>query len=223
MRKIHLYGDLAKHGDVFDLDVMTAGEAVMALCTIMPPIMEDLRKGSWILMAGDRETGLCLEEEAISSMLLGSNDLHIMPEIMGAKSGRGALKAVLGVALIAVSFGSAAFLSAPISASLMAGTTWGNVIGQLGLTMALSGVSTMLAGETETDSSDENKSYTLSGPVSQIAQGVPVQIIYGEVITGGMMISGGIDADGLEKVVEEVVPPADPAVVEENPWNVPDR
>lgn len=207
MRKIHLHGDLAKYGEVFELSVETAGEAVVALCANFPEIQRDFRNNSWLLFCGDPETGLCLTEEAVAGMRLGKHDLHIMPEIEGSKNG--GLKAILGVALIAVSFGSAAFLGTAISSTLMGGATWGNAIGQLGLVMALSGVSTMLAPETETDGSDDAKSFTLTGPVSQFGQGQAIQIVYGEVITGGMMISGGVDADGLDSLIEEPVPETD--------------
>lgn len=202
LRKVHLHGCLAKHGDVFELDVLTAAEALNALAANFPTFMADLRAGSWIVMRGDPETGLCLDEEMIAGMRLGKADLHILPEVMGAKRG-GAFKVILGAVLIAATAGGAApFLANPIMAG--AGATWGNAIGQMGLAMTLTGVSMMLAPETET-SSDEEKSFTMTGPVSAQGQGHAIQIVYGEVITGGMMISGGIDADGLESVTEKPV------------------
>jgi predicted phage tail protein len=220
MRKIHLHGALAKHGEVLELDVQTAGEAVVAIAANFPDFLEDLRVGSWVVMRGDPDTGICLDEEMIPHLRLGEADLHIMPEVMGAKRG-GILKAVLGVALIAVSFGSAAFLAAPISTTLLGATTWGNAIGQLGLAMTLAGVATMLAPETEsTGEEDSNKSYTLSGPQSTMGQGHGIQIVYGgPVITGGMMISGGMDANGLKSVKQK--PKTQPTVstVLLNPFN----
>lgn len=192
MRKIHLYGSLEKYGKTHELDVQTAGEAITALRANYPEIVEDLRQGSWLVYRGDIETGLVLDEEAVVGMKLGDADLHILPEIAGSKNGNGAVKAILGVVLIAVSFGSAAFLASPISSTLFGATTWGNAIGQLGLTMALIGVSSMLAPETQS-SSEDDRSFTFTGPTSRTGQGHAVQIIYGEVIAGGMMVSGGVD------------------------------
>ena len=220
MRKVHLHGALSKYGDCLDLEVDTAGEAIAAICANFPEAMGDIRDGSWIIMRGDPETGICLDEEMAAGMRLGTADLHIMPEVVGAKNSTGAIKAILGVALIGLTGGAAApFLANTIGAGLVAGTAWGNAIGQLGLAMALTGVSSLLAPETPSESDDE-KSFTMTGPVSKYGQGHAVQIVYGgPIITGGMLISGGLDADGLESVIEEpvVVPDADTVVA--NPDN----
>jgi predicted phage tail protein len=222
MRKIHLHGVLSKYGDCHEIEVLTAGEAIAALCANFPEIERDIRTGNWVVLRGDPDTGICLDEEAVAGMRLGDADLHIMPEVVGAKNSNGILKAVIGVALIAVSFGSAAFLANPISGALLGATTYGNAIGQIGLAMALAGVSTMLAPEQDAGGADENKSYTLTGPVSQYGQGHALQVIYGEVITGAMLISGGIDANGM-KLVTETKPEEekDPFAIEadEESWN----
>ncbi|UWQ40070.1 hypothetical protein K3718_10845 [Leisingera aquaemixtae] len=220
MRKIHLHGALSQFGEMHELDVLTAGEAVTALCANFPGFMDELRRGSWVLLRGDTDTGFCLDEEAITGMRLGNADLHIMPEVEGAKNGNGAVKAIIGVALIAATGGSAAFLTQPILAGAASGVTWGNAIGQLGLAMSLAGVSQLLAPETETQPGDGEKSFTMTGPVSQHGEGNPIQIVYGgPIIVGGMLISGGIDADGLESLIEQPVETPDPAQVETNPDN----
>jgi len=217
LRKVHLHGSLAKHGEVFELDVLTAAEALAALAANIPAFMDDLHQGSWVILRGDPKTGMALDEEMIAGMRLGAAVLHIMPELAGAKNGNGTIKAILGVTLIAITAGGAApFLANPIIAG--AGTTWGNAIGQIGLAMTLTGVSSMLAPETESQS-DDDKSFTLTGPVSAYGQGHAIQIVYGEVITGGMLISGGIDADGLETVTEAPVDTPDPATVANDPLN----
>lgn len=217
MRKVHLHGSLTKYGTVIELDVMTASEAIAALRANFPGFLGDLASGSWVILRGDPESGMVLDEDAVKEMRLGNADLHIMPEVIGAKNGNGVLKAILGVTLIAISGGSAAFLANPIIAG--AGATWGNAIGQMGLAMALSGVSSMLAPESA--SADEEKSYTFSGPTSSYGEGQAVQIVYGgPIITGGMLISAGIDADGLSSVTETPVTTPDPETVATDPDNL---
>lgn len=215
MRKVHLHGTLEKHGAVWELEVLTAAEAIAALRANKPDILEDLQHGSWIVLRGDPETGIALDEEAVCAMQLGNADLHIMPHIEGAKNNSGTIKAVLGVALIVASGGSAAFLGNPIMAA--GSLTWGNAMTQMGLAMTLTGVSSMLTPETE--SADEEKSHNLSGPVSRYGQGQAIPIVYGELITGGTLISGGIDADGLESVTEIPTPVNNPDAVEADPYN----
>lgn len=215
MRKVHLHGTLEKHGAVWELEVLTAAEAIAALRANKPEIVEDLRHGSWVVLRGDPDTGIALDEEAVSGMQLGDADLHIMPEIEGAKNNSGTIKAVLGVALIVASGGSAAFLGNPIMAA--GSVTWGNAMTQMGLAMTLTGVSSMLSPEQE--SADEEKSYTFSGPTSRYGQGQAIPLVYGEIILGGMLVSGGIDANGLESVTEALAEESDPAAIESDPFN----
>jgi len=134
MRKVYLHGALAKHGDCFDFEVATGGEAIAALCVNFPGFETDLRKGSWVVLRGDPETGMVLDEDAVAGMRLGNADLHFMPEVIGAKNSSGALKAILGITLIAITGGAAApFLANPIMTGVASGATWGNAIGQIGL------------------------------------------------------------------------------------------
>ncbi len=192
MRTIHLHGSLKRYGATFELEVETAGEAVRALCTNFPDMLKTIREGEWYVIRGkNAKKGLSLGEEEIAAFRLGSGDLHIMPAIKGAKQSGGVLKVVLGVALIAFSFGSAAFLGTAISGTLLGGATWGNAIGMLGLSMLSTGISSMLAPEKK--SSKSENSFIFSGPQNGNRQGTAVPIVYGEVITGGVMISGGLD------------------------------
>lgn len=204
MTKVYLHGSIKKYGDVFDFNIGTASEAVAALVVNFPQIEKEIRGESWVIIRGDQDEGFHLDEDAFVGLKIGDADIHIMPEIMGSKK-NGFVKAILGVSLIALSFGSAAFLASPISSGLLGATTWGNAIGQIGLVMTLGGVSQMLAGETD-DGNDDNQSYTLSGATSGSGQGAPVQIIYGgPVMAGGMMISGGVDING-SYTLEEITP-----------------
>lgn len=200
MRKIYLYGSLAKQCgcDTVDLDVETAGEAVMALCVNFDGVEETFRRDNWALFRGDPATGFPIDEEALAGLRLGNADLHIMPEAIGAKKNDGLLKAIVGVALLAVSFGGASFLSTTVSKSLFGSATWGNVIGQVGLAMTLSGISTMMAPEETSDDNEDESSFVFSGPRGNIGQGYPVPVLYGELIVAGVVISAGVDANELE-------------------------
>lgn len=219
LNKIHLHGSLEKFGKSHELSILTAGEAVVALSTICPGFSQEIRRGSWTLMRGDRETGLALDEEMIREMRLGDADLHILPGVMGAKNGDGAIKTILGAALIVASGGAAGFLAQPIAAGLSSGVTWGNAIGQMGAAMALTGASQLLAPQTDSENVDD-KSFTFTGPTSRQGQGHAIQIVYGEVITGGMVISAGIDADGLASVTETATSQTNPDTAEADPENL---
>lgn len=195
MRNVYLHGSLGKkYGRKFELNVDTAGEAVRALCMNFPEMTADLKSGSWRVVRGKTpSTGFALNEEGIASLRLGRADLHIQPVMAGAKN-NGALKAIIGVALIAVSFGSAAFLSNAIAPKLLGATTWGNAFGQVGLALAVSGVSQLLTSQNDNDANKNEGSFIMSGPEASAQQGAAIPLVYGEVITETILISGGMDA-----------------------------
>lgn len=199
MRCIHLHGALgAKYGRTLRFDVATAGEAVRALCANYPGIMKDLRDGSWHVVRGKKlKDGFSLGEEDIAGFHLGAADLHIAPVARGSKR-NGLLKIILGVALVGVAFAfSGGALATPImgGGGLLGGITYGN-LAMVGAATALAGVSSLLSPEDKAKDDNEN-SFTFSGPGNAYTQGSPVPLVYGEVITGGVMVSGGVDVERI--------------------------
>jgi predicted phage tail protein len=215
MRDIYLHGALGREfGDHFRLDVATAAEAIRALSANFPAFVGKIQSGEWHVVRGKAETGMSLDENDVATFKLGQGALHIMPATAGSKKG-GVLKLIVGIALIGISFGFAGALAAPISSSLFGAVTWGNAIGMLGLSMALSGVSQLLAPEQEDEG---EKSNLLSGSSASAVQGTGVPLIYGEVITGGIIASTALDVDQLQNVGSPTapLPPAPKAVFQSN-------
>lgn len=195
LRSVHLYGTLGdRHAALHRLDVSTAAEAIRALSVMLPGFGDDIRAGAWRLVRGqDLDNGLDLDLEAAGGFQLGRGELHIVPAVAGAKDGGATLKAVLGVALMGTAF--AVGLGTPLLVgSLTTGMTWGN-IAVLGAGLALTGVSSMLSPEEKTKDSED--SFTMSGPGNTFTQGGPVPLVYGETITGGVLLSGGLDVEKI--------------------------
>ena len=168
----------------------------------IPSIQQEIEAGEWRVIRGNPQTGMHLDEVSVAELKLGLADLHIMPAIQGRKSSRsgGLLKTILGLTLIAVSFGAGAWLAQPImggALSAVTGATWGSALGMAGLGLALTGVSSLLAPESK--DSEEKKSFTMSGPTGAIGQGNAVPLVYGgPIIVSGVLISGGIDIDQMQ-------------------------
>lgn len=201
MRKIILHGALGKkYGKEFNLEVNTAGEAIRALSANFPDFMKDIRDGAWHLVRGKSlKSGMDLDEEQITGFNLGKGDLHIVPYVAGSKRG-GLLKVILGVVLIGAAFALTAGvgLSAAIGApGTMLGGITGTQVALFGAAVALAGVSSLLAPEEKADEKDGSESFTSSGPGSTTNQGSPVPLVYGEVITGGVLVSGGVDIERI--------------------------
>ncbi|QNG62607.1 tail assembly protein [Rhizobium phage B1VFA] len=201
MRKVILHGSLGdKYGKEFSLDVRTAGEAVRALAANFPMFMKDLREGAWHVVRGKQiDSGLSLDETQISGFRLGKGDLHIAPFVAGSKRG-GLLKVVLGVVLIGAAF---AFTGGALATAVGAGSAMGSLgitgtqVALFGAAVALAGVSSLLSPEEKAKEEDGSQSFTMAGPANTSDQGAPVPLVYGEVITGGVLISGGIDIEQI--------------------------
>lgn len=198
MRKIYLHGILAeKYGECFELEVATAAEAVRALATNFPGITKDFEAGSWHVVRGDDiDRGMSLGEDDLAAFKLGAGALHFVPVVAGSKRS-GLLKIILGVALVGFGFFMGGF-AAPIfgGTGLLGGMTYGHMM-IFGAAMALGGAAQLLAPENKDSDTDKESSFTMSGPGNTYDQGYPVPLVYGEVITGSVLISAGVDVEKI--------------------------
>jgi predicted phage tail protein len=189
MRTIHLHGSLGQEfGHKIRLAVETVQEAIEGLQANFPTFFDRIRKGHFRVIVGKtQKKGMELDESMLPGFKLGSQDLFLVPVIMGSKRG-GIGKIIAGIALIGLSAFGGAALAAPLFAG---GTmTLGSVAGALGTSLLLNGVATMLAPEMKAD--DREQSFTMTGPQVTTREGGIVPIAYGEVWTGGTMINGAV-------------------------------
>lgn len=191
MNTVHLHGRLREEfGGPFDLDIETPAEAIRALSQL-PGFPEAISKGSWRVVRGKENGGHALDKEALD-LKLGSQPLHVIPAAEGAGDGAG--KVIVGAVMIAAAFYTGgASIAAWSSAQMMAGAT--------GAGMLVAGAASMMAPTPQTGSYEEKEqnkqSYLFNGPVNVSKQGVAVPLIYGEVITGSVVVSAGIRANDI--------------------------
>lgn len=194
MRSIRLYGRLAKFlgRRQFKAEVANAAEAIRFLLANFPHLQEHMAEQQYKVTVG--KYALTVDELHDP---IGQEEIKIIPVLAGAGSqGIGIGQIILGVALIAAS------IFVPGSTAIL-GTTFGKIslgIGLLGGALALQGVATLVTPVPTTptgiDSQDDpRKSYSFSGIQNVSRQGVPVPIVYGEVLVGSVVISAGIDID----------------------------
>ena len=194
MRVIRVYGRLARFlgRRAFLAEVSSAAEAVRFLLANFPQVERHMADQHYRVSVGDR----ALDADHLHEPA-GGSDIAIVPVIGGA----GAVgRIVAGVALVALSFipGIGA-----LGVALMQG---------VGASLALGGVAQLLtpvprmagpgaatsagiAKSARADDNDPRKNYSFSGIQNTSRQGVPVPVIYGEVIVGSVVISAGIDVD----------------------------
>ncbi|MCS6766644.1 MAG: tail assembly protein [Candidatus Protistobacter heckmanni] len=192
MVTVILLGELGRRfGRRHRLAIASAAEAVRALCANFPAFEREL------VASGERGVGyrvLAGRESLTLDQLhepTGQQRITISPVVSGAGGGIG--QAILGVALIAVSWWNPMGWAA--AGSFLSQATLYSV----GTSMILGGVAQMIAPTPKaSDPSErpENKpSYSFNGAVNTTAQGQPVPLGYGRLIVGSAVISAGIDID----------------------------
>jgi len=176
LKTIRLYGKLgAKFGRVHRLAVANAAEAVRALCVMLPGFESHMSNapGGYAVFYG-REN---ISQERLGHPA-GKDDIRIAPIPAGAKQG-GLFQVIVGIVLIV----AGAITANP--ALMMAGAA-----------MAIGGAVMMLSPQPSAaesaDSASNRSSYAFNGPVNTEAQGNPVPLLYGELIVGSAVISGGV-------------------------------
>lgn len=197
-RTVRLYGLLgARFGRVHRLVVASAAEAVRALSVLLPGFEREL------MTSGDRGVryAVFLGRRNLQSADLadpaGDDEIRIAPILQGSKSGLFAV--VLGAALIAFA-ASNPFGLAAMTVTATSAATWGSVALGLGTSLALSGVAQLLTQQQQglasaSAATDNGASYNFNGPVNTSQQGLPVPLVYGEMLVGSAVISAGIYAE----------------------------
>lgn len=185
LRTIRLYGQLAKFlkRRTFKAAVSSPAEAVRALIANFPQLEKHMADQYYKVVVGDYDiSGDELHHPS------GQQDIKIIPCITGSGTvGR----IILGVGLIALSFISVG--GAPLLGTIGAKLAFG-----VGSSLALGGVAQLLSPVprplTGDDSSnDPRKSYSFSAIQQTSRAGVPVPVVYGEMLVGSVVISAAIE------------------------------
>jgi predicted phage tail protein len=187
-RVIKVYGKLAKHlgQRSFKAVVSTPAEAVRFLLANFPELRALMREGQYMVSVGRSPLELGTNPELLHYPSAGFETIRIVPVVAGA----GAVgRIILGVALVALSFipGFAAW-AGPTAYALITG---------VGASLAIGGIAQLLTPTPKlgTSENDPRRSYSFSGIQNVSRQGVPVPVIYGEVFTGSVIISAGINTE----------------------------
>jgi len=204
LRKIKVYGALKKFLDwetgTFLADISNVAEVGRFLVANWPDIEQHMQDQHYKIFVGNYNIG----EEELNLPIGQTEEIRIVPVAVGAKglfkSSIG--KILIGAAIIGVTVATGGFGGAMVFGSAGAGATgaalsWGAVSTGVGISLALGGVSQMLTPTPEIptfDSAlDPQSNYSFSGVQNVSRSGVPVNLIFGEIFTGSVIVSAGID------------------------------
>jgi len=195
LRKVKLYGELADFVGHKELDAVinSTADAIRFLITNFPKLEAHMGKRYYKVLVDDYEIG----EEDIQNPT-GQSDISIVPVIAGAG---GAGKSLLGIALIGVAFMlPVAVPLAPLKFGGLGGFVGANAaLANIGLGLTLMGVSEMLfplpKPQDFNNEADPRISFSFSGVQNTSRAGTSHPIVYGEIVTGSVVISAGIDTN----------------------------
>ena len=218
MQRVLLLDELGeKFGAVHEYyNLRTPVDAIKLLCINHPEFQKEL------IESGEKGIGYKVvqagAEFELEDMLLpfGSNDLIITPVIAG--SGRGFGKVLLGAALIGIAIASGGAGWGAGGAVFGFGSTTGTfslaaMAGNVGIALALGGVSQMLSPQPEAPldfigsssqsgdrgpwssvrGMDDAQSYAYRGPVNTVGAGAIIPLVFGQCIVGGHTITASVE------------------------------
>jgi len=195
LRKVKLYGELANFVGYKELDAVinSTADAIRFLVTNFEGLEAHMNQRYYKILVDNYEIG----KEDIHNPI-GQSDISIVPVIAGAGGGG---KALLGIALIGVAFMlPVAVPLAPLKFGGLGGFVGANAaLANLGLGLTLMGVSEMLfplpKPQEFNNEEDPRISFSFSGVQNTSRAGTSHPIAYGEIVTGSVVISAGIDTN----------------------------
>ena len=203
LRKIKLYGELAKfvgHKE-FEVKADTLRHAVSFLINNFEGVEKYMSPKYYQVKIGNYAV-----DESELTHPIGQEDIHFIPVITGA--GRGVGKVLLGAALIGIVFlgGGIGFADGAFTFGAESGifksAFLSKSLSYVGAYLVLSGVSEMLfpLPKPPDFESEENPrlSFSFGGTQQTGRAGTPVPLVYGEIFTGSVVISGSIDTEQVQ-------------------------
>ena len=195
LRKVKLYGELADFVGHKELDAVinSTADAIRFLVSNFPKLEAHMANRHYKVLVNEYD----IDETELHNPI-GQSDISIVPVISGAGGNVG--KIFLGVALIggAFAFGGLTFAGG-FGKSLAAASGFTKAAFGLGAALTLSGVSDMLFPLPDipdfSNEEDPRISFNFSGVQNTSRAGTSHPIAYGEIVTGSVVISAGIDTN----------------------------
>ena len=197
LTKVKLYGDLADFVGHKELEAVihSTADAIKFLICNFPKVEA--------YMANRHYKVLVDKEELTTDKIhypIGKSEVSIVPIISGA-GGDNTTTILLGVALVgaAIIAPGAGMVGLQFAATGAAPSALMASIGNIGLGLLILGTSNILFPQEQPEDFENDQdpriSFSFSGVQNTSRAGTSVPIVYGEMVTGSVVISAGIDTD----------------------------
>ena len=201
LRKLKLHGELAKFvgQDEFEAVMRTSAEAIRFLVTNFPKVEAYMSDKYYKVLVGKED----IDKEDLHNPT-GQSDIHIVPVITGAGGRSPFGRILLGSVLIGASFlfpGAGLFgkAGAELTGGVVTGfaAKVGTAVSVIGAGLVLNGVSELLFPLPTPDAQEDDPriSFAFNGLTNTSRAGTAHPIVYGEIVTGSVVISAGIDTN----------------------------
>tara|TARA_R100000700_G_scaffold33342_1_gene41052 strand:- start:428 stop:1018 length:591 start_codon:yes stop_codon:yes gene_type:complete len=192
LKKIKVYGTLRKFlgQSEFDVDLNTPREAISFLVCNFKGIEEHMAEQFYTIQVGAK---------VITKDLLNFNsqdDIKIIPVVHG-----NFFPILLGAGAL---FGA----SAITAGTFLGSTLLVNALTAIGTSMLIDGVTSLLSPQQSTQSPTSQQdsldpaalasNYSFTGLTNISNAGVPVNLVYGEIVVGSIVVSNGVDTVQVE-------------------------
>lgn len=192
MVTLKLYGWLRKFCGAasFEIEVQSSLEVVKFLLANFPKLEQLIgQPDKYFRIWTESEKIKPLELDELTEPVGSQTVINFAPAIYGR--GDGFWNFIGGLALIGLTIatgGAAGFLG-PLGSQIVVG---------IGASMAFTGLSQMLSSVPKPPEDPRRESYNISGIANTSMQGIPVPVIYGEIIVGSALISLGLKAEDID-------------------------
>tara|TARA_R100000388_G_scaffold16491_1_gene13005 strand:- start:49 stop:645 length:597 start_codon:yes stop_codon:yes gene_type:complete len=194
LKKIKVYGRLRKFlGQAeFEVDLNTPIEAISFLKCNFKGVEEHMAKQHYRIQCGSK----VITEDLLN--LNTKDDIQIIPLVHG-----NFFPALLGIGAL---FGSSA-IAATTFGSTLVGTLLTSALTSIGTSMVIDGVTQMLSpqqnnmsptGQDALDPAALASNYSFTGLTNISRAGIPVNLVYGEIVVGSIVVSNGVDTVQVE-------------------------
>ena len=204
LRTVKVYGHLAEHcgQSVFEALVRVPADATKFLLCNFPELRSLMRDGYYKVAVGKFDLQLADHPEQLHYPMAADDVVKVIPVVSGA-GGRGLGAILAGAALIGVAIASGGagfafgakgvgFIGAGAAPSALAAAA-----GNLGLALTLGGIATMITPVPKPPElgGEGQGGFAFSGLQNTSQEGIPVPVVYGEMIVGSVVLSTKLVAD----------------------------
>ena len=211
LRTVKVYGHLAEHcgQSVFEALVRVPADAIRFLLCNFPELRSLMRDGYYKVAVGKYDLQLADHPEQLHYPMAADDAVKIIPVVSGA-GGKGLGQILLGAALIGV-----AIVSGGTGLSLGAASQGGvfgftgtsalaSAAGNIGLALTLGGIAQMITPVPQLPEApgEGQGGFAFSGAINTSQEGIPVPVVYGEMIVGSVVLSTRLITNKIDDTTE---------------------